>query len=116
MIWPKLVACFLLLFLIVSCDYAPWGYTKIGEITKSPSSFEGKQLKLKGVVKNVVKIPLTDVKIYELDDGTGEIIVVAQGSLPSLNGEISVKGKIESMAVLGTQAIGLRLIEEKRFE
>ena len=53
---------------ISGCDYMPFGYTPMKEIVSAPGQFEGKEGKLKGRVKGIVK--LLGVKAYTLDDGT----------------------------------------------
>lgn len=97
------------------CDYLPFGYTPAKEILASPAQFEGKQIRLKGKVKDIVKIPLIDLKAYVLDDGSGELVtVVARDSLPAVGETVTVKGVVESMAIVGGQSIGLRVKETKR--
>jgi hypothetical protein len=42
------------------CDYI--GFTKIKEITDNPLKFEGKEVKVKGIVEEALRIPLIDEK------------------------------------------------------
>jgi hypothetical protein len=94
------------------CDYLPFGYTPIKEITTAPGQFEGKEVKLKGRVKSVVK--LLGVKAYSLDDDTGNITVVTDGQLPAENSDVALRGVVKSAAIIGGSAIGLKVDETKR--
>ena len=103
------------LLLLSGCDYLPFGFTPVKEIVTSPGQFEGKVVRIKGKVKDVVKVPLVDLKMYVLDDGSGEVTVVASESLPAVNETVTLKGVVESMAIMGGESIGLRIQETKRF-
>mgnify|MGYP001445114977 CR=1 FL=1 len=59
--------------LLAGCDALPYGVTPIKDITAAPANFEGKEVKLKGKVASVTKVPLLDLKAYTLRDDTGTI-------------------------------------------
>lgn len=103
------------LLLLSGCDYLPFGLTPIKELVASPTQFEGKEIRVRGKVKDVTKIPLVDIRLYVLDDGSGEVTVLAGNDLPPVNETVTVKGVVESAAILGGQSIGLRIKETKRF-
>ncbi len=103
------------LLALSGCDYLPFGFTPVKEIVTSPAQFEGKEVRVKGKVKDIVKVPLVDLKLYVLDDGSGEVTVVAGESLPAVNETVTLKGVVESMAIMGGESIGLRIKETKRF-
>ena len=102
------------LLALAGCDYLPFGFTPVKEIVTSPAQFEGKEVRVKGKVKDIVKVPLVDLKLYVLDDGSGEVTVVTGESLPAVNETVSLKGVVESMAIMGGESIGLRIKETKR--
>lgn len=104
-----------LLLLLSGCDYLPFGLTPVKDIVASPTQFEGKEIRVMGKVKDVTKIPLVDIRLYVLDDGSGEVTVLARNDLPAVNDSVTVKGVVESAAILGGQSIGLRITETKRF-
>ena len=59
-------------------------------------------------------------KLYKVDDGTGEVTVVAQnGRTPSKGAHVRVKGRVNDIGTFGGQAVGLHLeqkdISFKRF-
>lgn len=103
------------LLALSGCDYLPFGYIPVKEIVTSPAQFEGKEVRVKGKVKDIVKVPLVKLKLYVLDDGSGEVTVVAGESLPAVNETVTLKGIVESMAIMGGESIGLRIKETKRF-
>lgn len=103
------------LLALAGCDYLPFGLTPVKEIVTSPAQFEGKEVRVKGKVKDITKIPLLELKLYVLDDGTGEVTVVTGEDLPAVNETVSLKGVVESVAIMGGESIGLRIKETKRF-
>lgn len=103
------------LLVLSGCDYLPFGFTPVKEIVTSPARFEGKEIKVKGKVRDILKVSLIDLKAYVLDDGSGEVVaVIARDSLPAVNETVTVRGTVESMAIVGGQSIGLRIKEIRR--
>ncbi len=102
------------LFLLSGCNYLPFGQTPLKEIVAAPAQFEGKEVRIRGKVKDVTKIPLIDLSMYVVDDGSGEVTVIAQDKLPAVNDTVNVTGVVESAAIVGGQSIGLRIKELKR--
>ena len=103
------------LLLLSGCDYLPFGQTPLKEIVSAPAQFEGKEVRIRGKVKDVVKIPLIDLSMYVVDDGGGgELTVIAHDTLPAVNDTVNVRGVVESAAIVGGQSIGLRIKEIKR--
>jgi len=105
--------CFLVLA-VLACDKLPFGYTKIGDILKNPAAFDGKEIKIRGKVTNVTKLPFIENKFYNLDDGSGQILVTTEQNIPGMDEKVAVKVRIESMAIGGNQSIGLHATEIKR--
>jgi hypothetical protein len=105
---------FCIFFLLAGCDYLPFGFTPIGDIVQNPGSFEGKTIKVKGEVTEVVKLPMFEYKSYGLHDDTGEILVMTAGPLPPLHKKLAIKAQVKTMAIINEQSIGLRLIEVKK--
>jgi hypothetical protein len=49
-------------------------------------------------------------KLYKVDDGTGEVTVVAQdGRTPTRGARVRVKGKVSEVATFGGQSVGLHV-------
>lgn len=110
--WVVLLAALAL----AGCDYLPFGYTPVQDIVAAPANFEGKEVKLKGTVRSVTKLPLLNVKTYTLRDDTAEITVATEGNLPAVNDRVALKGTVKSAVILGGQSVGLRVEESKRLQ
>lgn len=105
---------FLWLAALAGCASLPFGYTQIHEIAAAPASFEGKEIKVKGKVKSLTKIPLLEISMFILDDGTGEMLVIPAGTMPAERDSVALSGRVESFAIIGGRSIGLHLKETKR--
>ncbi|MBI1965512.1 MAG: hypothetical protein HYV99_07570 [Betaproteobacteria bacterium] len=97
---------------LTGCDYLPFGYTPVREITAAPAQFEGREVKLKGRVRGILK--LGGLKAYTLQDDTGRVTVTTDGQLPAENAEVALKGTVKSALIVGGSAVGLRVEETKR--
>lgn len=106
---------FLLAATFVACDWLPLGYTPIAELLRAPGEYEGKTVKIRGKVIDAVKLPIVELRYYTLRDGEAEIIVCAGNSIPALGAEVTVVGTVDNAAIIGGQAIGLHLIEQRRW-
>ena len=95
------------------CGY--FGFTKIKEITDSPLKFEGKEVKVKGVVADAVRIPFTEVVVYTLKDDTGSITVVGASAKPNNGDKVKVKGKVNTAIKIGTETFGTHISESARW-
>lgn len=98
---------------LAGCDYLPFGYTPIREILAAPAQFEGREVKLRGRVKDVMKLPIIG-QAYTLRDDGGELVVMTKGTLPPENTEIALKGIVRSTAIIGGHSFGLRVEETRR--
>jgi len=97
---------------LLGCDH--FGFTKIKEIADSPFRFEGKEVKVKGVVVDAVRIPFTEVVVYTLMDDSGSITIVGTGAKPSNGDKIRLKGKVSTAIKICTETFGTHISEEKR--
>ena len=105
--------CFFIL-VVTACDKLPFGYTKIGDIVKNPAAFEGKEIEIHGKVVEVTKLPLIEKKFYNVDDGTGQILVTTEQNVPGMGEKVAVKVRIKSMAIEDNKSIALHATEIKR--
>ncbi len=88
----------------------------IREINASPVDFDGKEVRLRGVAKNPTRLPLIDLKSYVLEDAGEEIVVLTEADLPRMNEEITVRVRINSLAIIRGEALGLMAIELERYD
>lgn len=107
--WP--IRALLLVCLVAGCQYLPVGFTPIGDIVARPTEFEGREIKIRGKVADVSKIPLIDVRGYVLKDETGSILVISHSTVPAMGQHIAVRGQAESALILAGQSFGLTFRE-----
>jgi hypothetical protein len=103
-----------LMLFLAGCQYLPYGYTKLGEITAAPAQFEGKEVKVKGTVAQVTKIPLIELKTYRLRDDTGEVVVRTEGALPAEGETVAIRAVASNAAIIAGESLGLSLKEVER--
>lgn len=82
----------------------------IGQVKTNPGRYVDKSVTVRGTVTSSWGIPLVPLKMYQVDDGTGEILVVTDDErIPSKGARVKVTGKVGEFAVLGGRSIGLHL-------
>jgi hypothetical protein len=113
---PRVMACLVAIACVgAGCSLFDFGYTKIGDIVKNPGQFDGKEVKVRGKIVDVVKLPFLETKMYMLKDDTGQVPVITAGDIPAMGSEARVKGIIENVAIVGGQGLGLHLKETQRW-
>lgn len=100
---------------LTGCERLEFGYTKISDLQKNPSQYDGKEVKIKGKVIDVMKLPFFEMKLYMVKDDTGEILVTTDTTTPGMDTEVRVKGVLDTMAIIGGKSIGLHLKESQRW-
>ena len=74
----------------------------VGQLKTNPGRYVDKEVTVHGTVTSSWGIPLVPLKMYQVDDGTGEILVVSdENRLPSKGARVKVTGKVSEFAVLG---------------
>ena len=109
----RVLAVLCLCLVLPGCDYLPFGYTPAKEITSNPASFEGREVKLKGRVVDVVRLPVLG-QAYTLEQDGAQLFVVTRGELPAVKSEVALKGMVRSVAIIGGKALGTQVEETKR--
>jgi len=103
----KWIICFGIAVIIGVCLWYYFGqvaHTPIGSIIKNPRDYEGKVLTISGKVSN--RMSLLVVKYYQLDDETGEIIVISDRPLPAIGEKVRVKGQVkEAFSLMDKQVL-----------
>jgi hypothetical protein len=86
---------------------------QIVDLRNNPARYQHRTVSIDGTVTTSWGIPLAPFKLYKVDDGTGEVTVVsASDRTPTRGTRVRVKGRVDDVAVIGGQAIGLHLNEE----
>lgn len=98
--------------LLVSCAARS---VTINELKADPGRFQNKSVSVSGTVTTAVGAAIIPVGFYQIEDGTGEISVLAQRrGTPSKGARLRVKGKVSQVASFGNRTIGLHIQEESR--
>ena len=85
-------------------------HPRIADLRYHPGRYQNHTVTLDGVVTTSWGVPLVPVKLYKIDDGTGEVTVVSNdGRAPARGARVRVTGRVEDVASVGGQAVGLHL-------
>jgi hypothetical protein len=88
---------------------------KIADLQNRPDRYDDKTVAVNGVVTTSWGIPLVPFQLYKVDDGTGEITVLARsGRAPRKGARVEVKGKVNELGSFGGQSVGLHIEERDR--
>jgi hypothetical protein len=101
---------------MIGCDYLPFGYVSMKEIVDNPTQYEGKKIKVKGLVSEVTSIPFLDIRFYALNDRGYQILVVAKETIPAVKADVSMIGVVNNFVVIRNESLGLHLRETKRLD
>jgi hypothetical protein len=83
------------------------------DLRSNPGRYYDRSVTIDGVVTTSWGAPLMPFRFYRVSDGTGELTVVSNSSrMPTRGAHVHVKGKVNELAVLGGQSLGLHLREE----
>ena len=88
--------------------------TPISQLNASPANFDGMEVMLRGVAKDVTRMPLLNLKSYVLQDDSGEATILTERELPKMNEEIRVKVKVRNLAIINGEPLGTTFVEVER--
>jgi hypothetical protein len=107
----RLVAVVALGFMLSGCALSLRN-PDIADLQRHPGRYQDHTVTVDGVVTSSWGLPLVPFRFYKIDDGTGEVTVLSEGSrMPGKGERVRVKGRVEQVAVLGGRALGLHLRE-----
>ncbi len=82
----------------------------VADLRYNPGRYQDHRVSIEGVVTSSWGVPLMPMRFYKVDDGTGEVTVLAQnGRLPARGARVRVDGRVQDVASVGGQAIGLHI-------
>ena len=82
----------------------------IADIKYNPGRYHDRTVAVEGTVTRSWGVPLVPFKLYKVDDGTGEMTVVANnGRTPSKGSRVRVSGRVSDVGMFGGQSLGLHL-------
>jgi hypothetical protein len=88
---------------------------RIADLKDRPGHYETRTISVHGVVTSSWGVPLSPFQFYNIDDGSGEMTILARsGRAPSKGTRVKVRGRIEEVASFGSRSIGLHLEEHER--
>jgi hypothetical protein len=84
---------------------------RIAEIKQNPGRYDDRAVSVTGIVTSSWNVGILPYKVYKVDDGSGEITVLAGGGdrTPTKGARVRVKGRLEDIATLGGSSIGLHI-------
>lgn len=91
---------------LAGCDRIALGADHIGDLLANPAAYQGKNVKVAGVVTNAVQVPFVGTRLYTVRDNTGEIAVVTYGELPAMGEKVVAHGIFSTVATLGVRSVG----------
>jgi len=100
---------FILLMILAGCA----ARSRISDIRNTPRRFHDKVVTIGGVVENTVSIPLINVGVYQINDGSGKIWVKPKNTTPFKGDRITVTGKIKVGLTISGKNFGIILIESE---
>jgi hypothetical protein len=84
----------------------------ISQVKSNPGRYVDRNVTVSGTVTSAWGVPLVPFKMFQVDDGTGEILVLTDDlRVPSRGARVRVTGRVEEFAVLGGRSFGLHLKE-----
>jgi hypothetical protein len=105
----RLVAPVALIAMLSGCALTT-GHPSVAELKYNPGRYQNRTVSIGGVVTSSWGVPLMPFKLYKVDDGTGEMTVLAQGGrVPTRGARVRVKGRVNDVATFGGQSVGLHL-------
>ena len=88
-------------------------HPRIADIKYNPGRYKNRNVTVNGVVTSAWGFPMLPFKLYKVSDGTGEVTVLSNsGRVPTRGARVSVEGRVEDMASLGGQSVGLHIREQ----
>jgi hypothetical protein len=105
----RLVTSFALAAMVSGCALAVRS-PSVAELKYNPGKYHDRTVAINGVVTSSWGLPLMPFRLYKVSDGTGEVTVVASdGRVPTKGARVRVKGRVNEVATLGGQALGLHI-------
>ena len=84
----------------------------VQDLKYNPGRYHDRNVSIDGIVTTSFGVPLVPFKFYKVDDGTGEVTVLARGGrTPTRGAHVRVTGRVSEVATFGGSAIGLHLEE-----
>ena len=112
--------CFVVIFSAALAAGCAARGVRIAELKDRPDKYERKTVSVEGVVTRSYGAGflgnIVPFQGYTVDDGSGEITVLARSSRvpPRTGARVKVKGQVNELGVFGGRSIGLHIQEDDR--
>ena len=97
----------ILLVILIGCA----ARTRILDIKQTPNHFHNKTVTITGTVTKTISLPVLNVGIFQIDDGTGDIWVKPKHATALKGDRVAVRGKIKVGISLSGRSFGIILFE-----
>ena len=102
-----LIMLSLVLTMLLTCA----ARTRISDIKQDTRKFHDKKVTVTGTVTNTITLPILDVGLFQVDDGTGTIWVKPKSETPFKDDRVSITGTIKVGISISGKSFGLILFE-----
>jgi hypothetical protein len=86
------------------------------DLQRHPGRYQDQTVSVSGVVTSSWGLPLVPFRFYKVDDGTGEVTVLSEGTrMPATGEHVRVKGRVADVAVIGGRPVGLHIREQSLY-
>ncbi|HEY7499180.1 MAG TPA: hypothetical protein VH740_11735 [Vicinamibacterales bacterium] len=87
-------------------------HATVQELKYNPGRYQNRTVSIDGVVTSSWGVPLVPFKLYKVNDGTGEVTVVARGGrTPTRGAHVRVRGRVNEIGTFGGSSVGLHIEE-----
>jgi hypothetical protein len=97
----------ILLIIILSCA----ARTRIFDIKQTPRKFHDKSVSISGTVINTITLPVLNIGVFQVDDGSGKIWVKPKTKTPLKGERVAITGKIKVGFTISGRSFGVILLE-----
>lgn len=86
----------------------------VADLKRNPARYHDRVVSVRGVVTTSWGVPYAPLAVYRIDDGTGELTVLSSnGVVPTRGVRVQVRGRVDDLATVGGEAIGLHVRQER---
>jgi len=112
---PRFLGLLITAALVIGSTACAASVRRISDLQHNPARYQDRSVTVNGVVTSSWGMPLLPFRFYRVGDESGEVTVLSRSGsrVPVTGSRVSVKGRVEEVAVLGGRPIGLHLEEEK---
>lgn len=94
---------FLALALTFGATACRIGQPSVRDILANPAAFEDRSVTIAGTVTESVNVIV--LRYYQVDDGTGHIVVVTHKPVPQRGAKVEVTGKVHQAFAIGDESL-----------